>query len=350
MVTKSLKKVFADEGISLIGLQEGGELLVREIGATDAPVEIVALAGKEPVHRTGSSTAKVKSLSEALSLTLTVDNYPFLKSHVIDGKAVLPMAVIVEWLAHGALHGNPGLRFHGFNDLRICKGVVFDEYTPCVLRVMAGKAEKKESFHLVPLELHSSSTNGHDQLHARAEIVLATRLPEGIRSISELPSSPFVPHNGVIYDRDRLFHGPDLQGIEEVECCSAKGISAMVKGAPVPASWIRQPLRSSWLTDPLALDCAFQMMILWSFDRTGAGSLPTFARRYRQFSETFPRDGAHVMIRITEVHEHSASADIEFLDRQTGKLIARMEGYECVIDSSLQKAFQRNQLHSLGVA
>jgi hypothetical protein len=27
-----------------------------------------------------------------------------------------------------------------------------------------------------------------------------------------------------------------------------------------------------------------------------------------------------------------------------------MEGYECVIDPSLQKAFQRNQLHRLGAA
>nr|WP_246559337.1 type I polyketide synthase [Geoanaerobacter pelophilus] len=350
MVTNSLKKVFSDEGIALIGLKEGSELLIREIAAADAPVEVVALAGGKTVPQAKPASPRVKPLSEALAITLNVNNYPFLKSHVIDGKAVLPMAVIVEWLAHGALHSNPGLRFHGFNDLRIFKGVIFDGSAPCNLRILAGKVEKKESFHLVPIELHSSSANGQDQLHVRTEIVLATRLPEGIRSIAELPATPFVPHNGVIYDKDRLFHGPDLQGIEEVECCSPKGISAMVKGAPQPASWISQPLRNSWLTDPLVMDCAFQMMILWSFDRTGAGSLPTFAGRYRQFSEAFPRDGAHVMIRVTEVHEHSATADIEFLDRQTGKLIARMEGYECVIDPSLQKAFQRNQLHQLGVA
>ncbi|GAM11835.1 polyketide synthase PksJ [Geobacter sp. OR-1] len=350
MVTQSLKKVFSDEGIALIGLQEGSELLLREIGAADAPVEVVALAGDHSVPQPKPVQQRVKPFSEALAITLGIDSHPFLKSHVIDGKAVLPMAVIVEWLAHGALHGNPGLRFHGFNDLRICKGVTFDGSSPLTLRILAGKAEKKDSSHIVPIELHSGSADSHDQLHARAEIVLATRLPEGIRSIAELPSTPFTPHNGVIYDKDRLFHGPDLHGIEEVECCSSKGISAIVKGAPLPASWISRPLRSSWLTDPLVLDCAFQMMILWSFDRTGAGSLPTFAGRYRQFSEAFPRDGAHVMIRVTEAHEHSASADIEFLDRQTGKLIARMEGYECVIDPSLQKAFQRNQLHRLGAA
>ena len=343
MVTPALKKVFAEEGIGVIDLQQGGVFLAREIAAAGAPVEIVALAG---LTEAGSAAvpSKPQTLQEAFALTLTVSDYPFLRSHVLDGKAVLPMAVIVEWLAHGALHGNPGFRFHGFNDLRICKGVVFENNTSFTLNVMAGRAVKRESFHLVPVELSSQGANDRTVLHARAEIVLATRLPEGIRSITELPSTPYNPQNGVIYNRERLFHGPDLHGIEQVDGCSAKGISAVVKGAPAPASWIKRPLRSAWLTDPLVIDSAFQMMILWSFERFGSGSLPCFAGRYRQFQEAFPRDGAQVVIRVTSESAHGASADMEFLDRHTGKLVARLEGYECVIDPSLKQAFQRNQL------
>jgi hypothetical protein len=41
---------------------------------------------------------------------------------------------------------------------------------------------------------------------------------------------------------------------------------------------------------------------------------------------------------------------MEFLDRHNGKLIARLEDYECVIDPSLEQAFQRNQLQQLGAA
>ena len=44
------------------------------------------------------------------------------------------MAMIVEWMAHGAIHNNPGLRFHGFNDLRVLKGVTLLDTstgTPC---------------------------------------------------------------------------------------------------------------------------------------------------------------------------------------------------------------------------
>jgi len=165
-----------------------------------------------------------------------------------------------------------------------------------------------------------------------------------------MPTSPYAPGNDTLYTRERLFHGPDLHGIEHVDGCSAIGIVALVKGAPQPASWIKQPLRSSWLTDPLVMDSAFQLMILWSFERFGSGSLPCFAGRYRQFTEAFPRDGAQVVIRVTAEREHGATADMEFLDRHTGKLIARLEEYECVIDPSLQRAFQRNQLRSVGVA
>jgi hypothetical protein len=343
MVTPPLRKLFTSEGIGVIPLAEGGAFLAREIAALDAPVEIVALAGLSASKAT-VLPVREPVLSEAFALTLTISDYPFLRSHVLDGKAVLPMAVIVEWLAHGALHGNPGFRFHGFNDLRICKGVVFEDNTSFTLNVMAGRAVKRESFHLVPVELSSHGNNGQTLLHARAEIVLATRLPEGIRSITELPSTPYTPQNGLIYNRERLFHGPDLHGIEQVDGCSAKGIAATVKGAPLPASWIKQPLRSAWLTDPLVIDSAFQMMILWSFERFGSGSLPCFAGRYRQFQEAFPREGVQVVIRVTSESAHGASADMEFLDRHTGKLVARLEDYECVIDPSLKQAFQRNQL------
>ncbi len=347
MVTPALKKLFAGEGIGLIGLEEGGDFLVREIAATDAPVEIIALA-ETSAGPALPSQSKTRSMTEALAISLNVDDYPFLRSHVLDGKAVLPMAVIAEWLAHAALHGNPGLRFHGFNDLRICKGVVFEQEKSCKLTVMAGKAEKRDSFYLVPVELTGVNGGSRSLLHAKAEIVLATRLPEGIRSIKEIPAEPYVLHNGRIYDKERLFHGPDLHGIETVSGCSEKGIAALVKRAPNPSAWLKKPLRSSWLTDPLALDSAFQMMILWSFERFGSGSLPCFAGRYRQFQEAFPREGVQIVIKITDERQHGAHADIEFLDRHSGKLVARLEDYECVVDPSLGVAFQRNQLEQPG--
>jgi len=84
------------------------------------------------------------------------------------------------------------------------------------------------------------------------------------------------------------------------------------------------------------------MMILWSVERAGAGSLPTFVGRYRQFRRSFPAGGVRVVARVTEAGPHKARADVDFLDDR-GQPVARIEDYECVIDASLQSAFRRNR-------
>ena len=40
---------------------------------------------------------------------------------------VVPFALTLEWLAHAALHRNPGLQFHGFDEARVLTRVVEDE-------------------------------------------------------------------------------------------------------------------------------------------------------------------------------------------------------------------------------
>ena len=106
---------------------------------------------------------------------------------------------------------------------------------------------------------------------------------------------------------------------------------------------VANPLRGSWIADPLALDVSFQLMILWTLGEQRAPSLPCAAVRYRQFAARFPREGVRVVARVTQATPQKATADIEFLDA-SGGVLARMEGYECVIDPSLVEAFRRNGL------
>ena len=106
---------------------------------------------------------------------------------------------------------------------------------------------------------------------------------------------------------------------------------------------MKKPIRSSWLTDPLALDSSFQLMILWCFEQFGAGSLPTAIGEYRQFHKDFPEQGRKININVVEHSDHRALANIEFID-QNEQLIARIDNYECVIDASLEEAFAKNTL------
>jgi len=344
MVTPALKHLFAQEGVQTIPLAAGAEYLVRELSQGEpSAVEVVVLGAGSTVKehaRADVSSAPQTGMALAFERVLDLDAHPFLKSHVIDGHAVLPAAMIIEWMAHSALHANPGLQFQGVDDFQILKGVILSESRQYLLQMFTGKARKVNGGYRVPVELRG----GMDRplLHARAVCLVGTPLPQATPSLHEITTMdhPYGPDE--IY-RHYLFHGADFQGIEQVEGCSAIGISARSKPAPPPSAWIKHPLRSHWLTDPLVIDSSFQLLILWSLQQYRAGSLPTAFGRYRQFQPRFPSDGGHIIAHVTERQAHRAVANIEFLDQQD-RLIAKIEAYECVIDGSLNQAFRKNTL------
>jgi hypothetical protein len=139
--------------------------------------------------------------------------------------------------------------------------------------------------------------------------------------------------------REVLFHGPVLQGIDRIAGWSAEGIEASVKCSPSPGAWIREPARSDWLTDPLAIDCALQLLILWTYEQHGQVSLPTRFGRYRQFASKFG-ESVDVQVRATSSRGSLVHADIDFIGAD-GRLVARIEDCEHVMDARLIEAFAR---------
>jgi len=146
-----------------------------------------------------------------------------------------------------------------------------------------------------------------------------------------------------------LFHGADLMGIERLDGVGAEGIAGICRTAPAPSAWLRQPLRSAWISDPLVVDAAFQMMILWSNAQRGAGSLPCFVGRYRQFRRSFPAGPIGVAIRINNENGSLVRADADFTDA-SGALIARLEDFECAVDANLERAFGKSRTVELAGA
>ncbi len=335
MVHAGLKQLFAKEGVGVIPLADGAKLLVDELRAgPTGPREIVVLAG---------ASAKPSPLPPALPLAfervLHLAEYPVLKAHILDGRPVLPAALMLEWLAHAALVQNPGLAFHGCNDLRVLQGVILEGDAP-TLRVGADKATRSDGLFFVTTELRSVRSDGKETLHARAEIVLTTALP----AAPEAQDPPLLPEFShpcrSVYERGILFHGAALQGLTQIEGSGEPGILGLVRAAPVATEWMRQPLRKDWLADPLVLDGAFQLAIVWSNEHRGAGSLPVRLTRYRQYRRNFPSE-TRVLLSAQRVTELQATFNVEFIDPE-GRLIARLEGYECVIDPNLSRAFRRN--------
>ena len=373
MVTPALRRQFESEGVGLISLSDGAAFMVEELNAAGKAVEVLALgkprgSGSGALAsgpRSGATTAASASrksglvatgsgpivsppnpvpnhdMTVAYERTIDVESHPVLRSHVIDSRCVLPMALHIELLAHAALHGNPGLVFHGFNDLRITQGVKLEASEIAPLRAFAGKAVRQEKFFIVPVELRGKRKDGRDVVKSRAEIVLTSALPNP-------PAADRPPHVGpfpLAVDRayrELLFHGPDLQGIENLIGIGDMAVMGTALPAPAPAAWIQSPLRSTWVADPLVLDASFQMMILWSREQHGAASLPNFVGRYRQFRRRF-EGPVTVVVRVTRDNGTFARADIDFLDAD-GHVIGQMQDYECMIEKSLNQAFGRNQL------
>jgi len=265
---------------------------------------------------------------------------PILGSHVINARAVVPVSLIIEWLAHGALHASPGLRFVGLEDFRVFKGITFEASQCLKIQVLAGSVDcvptNQGRQEVIIVEVRSD-----DLLHARAKIHLSEDYLTSVDFQSAVPHTPCALEP---YTNSSLFHGAELQGLTHVSGCDDQGISGETLSAPEPAVWLKNPLRSQWLADPLVLDASFQLMILWTEQFYSHGSLPTAIGRLELYAP-FPASSVAIDIQLQNRQAHKATASIDFRDSQ-GCLIARIDEYECVIDVSLNAGFARNTLSS----
>ena len=359
MVTPGLKTVFADERIEVIGMQSGAAYLLDEIAASEGPAEVLvlgpgseipqvgspAVTGRNGADSTGNGVAasSFAELPTVFERTINTETHQFMASHVIGGRAVLPAAMTLEWLAHGALHGNPGLRFVGVDDLRVFKGVVVHPDESMRVRICADKAQERGDEFLVVAELCSGGSNGRSVLHARAVVVLAAQAPQAGTATTPPGDLPALDQSIETIYAETLFHGPEMHGLLAVESCGDAGLVARCRVAPPPADWMEEPVRSRWIADPLALDSGLQAMIVWTSDRVGELSLPSRFTRYRQFVPAFPEGGARIVIDVRERTSGKVVSDIDWI-AEDGSLLARLEGYESVVDSSLGKAFRQNRL------
>jgi len=282
--------------------------------------------------------------TEELSLTfkqeVDVQKFPVLQSHMLDGKAVVPFALMAEWFGHGALHANPGLFLHGLDDMRLLNGIKLENDTK-MIRLMTGSVRKNGAMFELNVELKDGiKENGKDLIHSRARAILTSgsvRPPDYIKP----ERNGERDYNRTIDDvyEQVLFHGDKLHGLKKIVSISSSGIVAEVASAPAPSYWMIKPFRSRWIADPLVLDSAFQMATLWCYEERGVVSLPSYAASYRQYRKSFPSDGITVILQVSDVTGHKMTGDFTFIDSKE-EVIATLTGYESVMDASLYKSFK----------
>ncbi len=362
MVNDGLRKIFEAEGVGLIEPSAGAEYLVKELSQKvnrSAPVEVVVLAPASSnseltksilpslpskVEEVAKKAAPVRPASDGdwksvMDRTVSVAEFPCLASHVIKGKAVLPAALMSELLGHGALHGNPGEKLAGFQGFQVMKGLTLDATEEATVTVESGALSRVEGQAVVPMRL--VSRNGDKTIiHAQGDVILGSA-DEGAPSILHtFGADERGPKN--LYTPDGLFHLNHFQGILSMIGCDEEGFAARVAVAPKPKDWIANPWRSRWTTDPMIIDCIYQLMIVWSQKHNDAPCLPSKVELYEQFA-SFPKGEVEIRAQITKTGRRALVADVEILGPE-GELVARMKNCQSTVAASLKAAFKENVL------
>ena len=341
MVDPILAREFDRLGVELIPLRSGARSLVAELRRGNSAVEVViGDTPSKPSAGVRITETTRSDLSLVFERELDAEGHSFLNSHIIGGRHVLPVAMIVEWLSHGALHNNPGLLLFGIDNLRILKGLSLGDESR-IVRVMSATAYRQGEHYRVDTELRSLSSDGEELLHARAEVVLAGTMPHApiFKIPTRLTEDTYERGVAGAYE-EVLFHGPHLYGLEQIHGYSEQGIAAQVKAGSAPTDWMVEPVRDAWLADPLVIDAGLQLGILWSYEQLEAVCLPSFTSSYRQYRRKFPANGVQAVLEVRDSGALKLTADITFLD-QDGVVVARLGGQEWTVDPTLKSAFER---------
>ena len=261
----------------------------------------------------------------------------------MNGKAVLPVAVAAELLSQAAVAVNPGLTFVGYDEMRLQKGVVLDKDSQ-ILHLYSETAElQPDGTYKAIAELRTDGAKWQ-HVNAKAEIILA---PKGfalkVPEVQKVDISKKYNHSIKEAYSQCLFHGEFLQALRQVKGWSNDGMVAVSKTSKPLADWFKEPMFTNWQSDPLMIDAAYQLMILWTTEALGAPSLPNYAKSYRQFIKSFDGQEVTISAKAAKKSTSSAIATIEFITKD-GNVAAIIDGYECTINAALANAFKQRGL------
>jgi NAD(P)-dependent dehydrogenase (short-subunit alcohol dehydrogenase family)/acyl carrier protein len=293
MVSPVLEQEFERRGVALIDVARGCEAFERELragGAAEATVVISAssgLAGAGNARRPllGSHVRIVPvaagGVEAARSLELTHDRY--LDDHRVDGQAVLPFAVAMELMAELATAARPGQAFAGLRKIRLLKGISVPDDGSTPIRLTATPTGTKDELEVTVGAPHT------DRLHYRATVQLGaaedSRPPSPLTELTEFPMTLADAY------RDLLFHGPIFQVIESIDGLDGRGATARLRPSDA-GRCVAGADGLRWLLDPVMLDGALQVQVLWARLQWDVTLLPAEIGSYAHLAD--PRTGERV--------------------------------------------------------
>jgi len=179
--------------------------------------------------------------------------------------------------------GWPDLEIVHLRDIRVQRGLIL-KAGPEAVRILARSLTQpptEQSGVVVQVEIADATPAGRP--YYRATVELAERLPSPPRyeATYAAPLQPFAETVAEAYAK-YLFHGPTLQCIEEIEGINNEGIVARVRPSSPDQVLTWRP-RAHWVMDPVVIDSAFQLAIVWARINHDFTPLPSSFRAYHRY-------------------------------------------------------------------
>ena len=341
MVTPALKAYFAEMGIQVIPIEVGAQMLIDELGGASRPVQVLV----------GRPLAQPKIPVEAQLQTyrmrrrLSLEGNPFVADHVVGYNAVLPIVNSLSWMANSCEKLYPGYVFHHCEEVKVLKGIIFDdtladEYTVELTEI--AKSEHEIAFKAIVLSHGANSRL--PRYHYSAKIYLAPQKDSPpIYQRLDLSDTYSVP-GSLLYEDGTMFHGPRFQGVKWVLNLSAQTPKKVTMRCVQPYVSERDqgqfPIQAF---NYYMADIGFQCLGVWARRVYDAGSLPLSCKKGIHYRDTQPGDTFYVSMEVTEDNETSLVADIYTHDEE-GRLYAYLSGAEITLSKNLNTLFLQNRL------
>ncbi|MCX7419731.1 MAG: SDR family NAD(P)-dependent oxidoreductase [Planctomycetia bacterium] len=314
MVTPGLKAMFAQRGVSLIPLVGGGQVFANELlHPQDRHAEVVVVAG-EAADSLGNSTAP----KNALDLRVNRTRYPFLDSHCIEDVPVVPVVLAVEWFHRAAQSLNPGRAVIAIRDVKVLKGILLHDLDRGQnLRIVS------EPIDASTIQLELTDVRGVKHYRCIAELSGPLEQSEPQLNWSRMKNGKTWPWS-VEHVYDQLFHGPDFHVIKSLDALGDEGGAATMQLSG-RTTWPHGP----WQTQPVVLDGAIQLALLWGVQSSGKTSIPMSVGTYRGYIR--PQETPmSCEVRLRHQSRHANHFDIRILS-ESNEVVAELENLEMVL-------------------
>ncbi|WP_296704872.1 SDR family NAD(P)-dependent oxidoreductase [Algoriphagus sp.] len=264
MVSPQLKKHFESMGVDLIPLETGAEIFADEM--EDGSFENVEVVIGGSFEKWGNKEDKENGKG-SFKLWVHRINNPYLSSHTIQDKIIVPMMMVNEWGLRLAKKLYSHLNIAEIKKMKVYKGIHLANFeTTGDILSFYYESQKSGENTLVEIKVEGESK----QLYYSFIVVMAEDIDAPFKSntnLGDLKNWLFIKDD--VYG-PILFHGPDFQVINNLEGISSKGCKGELK---ISNSLFNDKL--NWASEMFLFDGGVQLAALAIQNMTNnSSSLP----------------------------------------------------------------------------